>query len=797
MAKSFTALSFSTRILIAVLGLFIAGIWGMAWHLAAVTQADIEKLLAEQMSTAADYVATDINAKIESRLIALREMATTIPPELISRPRELSTLLRRTPAPKTGLQGFFVMNADGVVIADQVSIPGGIGSQLGDRPFFQMAIASHDVIVAEPVLSRLTQRPVVTIAIALRDKADRVYAVIGNSLNPSDSSLFGQMENIRLGKTGYFIVIAPKSRLVVSATDKKRILDTVPEGSNKLLDRRIREGYDGPGIAHTSKGLETFTVSRRLPTTGWLLAAGITTDEVFAPIVHQKEQIYLTALFISLVMFGVLLLVLRRQIAPLEEARLRMQRMVNQEDPFAPIPKKRDDEIGQLIESFNQLVLWRSVAEHQMEYLAHHDNLTDLPNRVLVHDRFQQAQSLADRLQHKVALIFIDLDHFKTINDTLGHGAGDVFLQQIAKRLQTCVRDTDTISRQGGDEFLILLPALTDCDATLPVLEKILERLQQPVQIDGTELGTTASIGISIYPDDGEDFHTLLKHADMAMYRAKAAGRNTYCFFDPHMNQEALEASALRQGLKRALERDELRLFYQPQIDLVRGTIVGAEALIRWQHPERGLIPPVQFIPIAEDSGLIVPVGAWVLREACRQIVAWQQAGLPRLSVAVNLSAVQFKRSDMLQTVRDALQETGCDPDLIELELTESILLQDTDNVLNTVQALKRLGVRLSIDDFGTGYSSLAYLKRMAVDKLKIDQSFVRDLNSNADSGAIVRAIIQMAHSLKLRTVAEGVESAELLQTLRELACDEVQGYHYARPLPATDFEHYLREWKP
>jgi diguanylate cyclase (GGDEF)-like protein len=797
MAKSFMTPGFSTRILLVVLGLFVTGIWGLAWRTASTIQADIEKLLADQMSTAAGYVAADIDAKIQTRLQALQRMATGISPAMMARPEQLKAYLRRADTPDTTPQGYFVLDLQGIVIADQISLPGGIGLSLKDRPFFTAALASQGPVLGEPLLGRFISQPLVSIAIALRDAEGRPTGVLANSLFPADSSLFGQMEKTRLGSTGYFIVISPKSRTVVSSNDPKRILQIVPPGTNRLFDRRIAEGYDGPAIALNSKGLEVFTVSRRLPSAGWILVAGIETREIFAPIANQKNQIFLAALLMSLVMWIVLRFVLRRQIAPLVDASLRMQRMVNQQEPFAPIPKTRNDEVGQLVDSFNQLVLWRSVAEHQMEYLAHHDSLTSLPNRVLIHDRFKQAQGFADRHQNKVGLLFIDLDHFKTINDTLGHSTGDHFLIQIASRLQHCLRDTDTISRQGGDEFLILLPSLTDGDATLPVVEKILEVLQQPLQVDGHELATTASIGISLYPDDGSDFNTVLKHADMAMYQAKEAGRNTYCFFDPRMNQEALETSALRNGLKTALAREELVLYYQPQIDLNSGAVVGAEALIRWQHPERGMIAPAQFIPLAEESGLIVPVGAWVLREACHQIVAWQRAGLPRLSVAVNLSAVQFKRSDMMQTVRSVLEETGCEPSLLELELTETVLLQDTENVLSTVQALKGLGIKLSIDDFGTGYSSLAYLKRLAVDKLKIDQSFVRDLDRNADSAAIVRAIIQMAHSLKLRTVAEGVETAELLQPLRDFACDEVQGYLYARPLPAHAFERYLREQTP
>jgi diguanylate cyclase (GGDEF)-like protein/PAS domain S-box-containing protein len=434
----------------------------------------------------------------------------------------------------------------------------------------------------------------------------------------------------------------------------------------------------------------------------------------------------------------------------------------------------------------------RKMVEKKIEFLAYRDVLTGLPNRLLLHDRFEQAIAFADRDATKVALLFLDLDNFKTINDSLGHGVGDYLLKEIAVRLGECVRDTDTISRQGGDEFLIVLPDLRGADAITPVLLKIRDQLQTPFLIEGHELTTSVSIGIAIHPDDGRDFDTLLKKADTAMYRAKDGGRNSYRFFDEQMNIEAVEHLSLKNGLRRAIARDEFVLHYQPQIDLVTGAVVGVEALIRWNHPDLGLIPPGRFIPVAEDSGLIVPIGEWVLCEACRQAVAWQAAGLPAMVMAVNLSAVQFKRGDVEQTVMLALRESGFDPNFLELELTESILIHNTEQVLASVQRLKLLGVRLSIDDFGTGYSSLSYLKRFAVDKLKIDQSFIRDLATDEDDAAIILAIIQMARSLNLKTIAEGVETPEMLEQLRLFNCDEAQGYYFARPMPAETFNKFL-----
>ena len=435
----------------------------------------------------------------------------------------------------------------------------------------------------------------------------------------------------------------------------------------------------------------------------------------------------------------------------------------------------------------------KKAVEQQIEYMAYHDPLTGLPNRRLVQDRFFQATAQANRSGTKVALAFLDLDSFKRINDTLGHDVGDALLKDIGKRLQACIRDTDTLSRQGGDEFLLVLTGLEQVDDSAQVLIKIMDLLQEPIRVADNELSTSASMGVAIYPDDGSNFETLMKKADIAMYRAKDAGRNTYRFYDQAMNVDAVEHLVIRNGLKRALDRGEFLLHFQPQLDLRSGRVTGAEALIRWNHPELGMVSPARFIPVAEESGLIVPIGKWVLQEACLQAMKWHQAGFHDLTVAVNLSAIQFKRGDLEQSVLFALEKSGMDPRHLELELTESILIQNVESVLASVKRLKATGIKISIDDFGTGYSSLSYLKRFDIDKLKIDQSFVRDLTSDPDDAGIVRAIIQMAQNLKLQTIAEGVETQEILDELRGYGCDEAQGYHFARPMPGDALLAFLR----
>lgn len=431
--------------------------------------------------------------------------------------------------------------------------------------------------------------------------------------------------------------------------------------------------------------------------------------------------------------------------------------------------------------------------EERLEYVANHDGLTSLPNRVLLRDRAERAIARAARDGSRVALVQVDLDHFKLINDSLGHANGDRLLLAVVDRLKDCLAETDTFCRQGGDEFILLIPEDVATEQLAGKLQHMLTELARPFDLDGRPLMVTASMGVAQYPDDAGNVDDLLLKAETAMYHAKDAGRNAFRFFAEQMNADAHERFALQTRLSGALERNELLLHFQPQVDLRTRRITGAEALVRWQDKELGLVSPARFIPIAEESGLIIPVGEWVLREACRQAQVWRQLGLPDMLIAVNMSALQFRRGDIVETVRQVLQETGLPAYCLELELTESILVGDANAMLETLRRLKSLGVQLAIDDFGTGYSSLAYLKRFPIDKLKIDQSFVRDVVEDADEAAIVHTIIQLGKSLKMTTIAEGVETEAQLAFLRVEGCREAQGYLFSRPLPPDDFYCYFK----
>jgi len=434
----------------------------------------------------------------------------------------------------------------------------------------------------------------------------------------------------------------------------------------------------------------------------------------------------------------------------------------------------------------------RTYAEEQIKHLAYHDALSGLPNRLLFKDRLTVAISHAQRDRAKLAVLFLDLDRFKVINDSLGHNIGDQLLQAVAARVQSCVRESDTVARLGGDEFTILLGHLPHGEDAALVAQKIIDAVRYPFHIEGREFFMTTSIGISLYPDDGIDAETLIKNADTAMYQAKEQGRDNYQLFNAFINAKALQRIALEHGLRKALANQELAVYYQPIFDFRTGRISGMEALLRWNHPTLGMIPPAVFIPLAEAIGVMIPIGTWALRTACAQAKAWQDAGFRMLSLAVNLSVCQLQQPDLLQRVREVIEETGLPARMLELEITESSAMQNPENSVRTLYELKKLGVRISLDDFGTGHSSLSYLKRFPIDTLKIDQSFVHDITHDPDTAAIVTAIIAMAHSLRLKVIAEGVEFTEQSTFLKRYSCDQMQGYLIKAPVPVDRFTDLL-----
>jgi diguanylate cyclase (GGDEF)-like protein/PAS domain S-box-containing protein len=461
------------------------------------------------------------------------------------------------------------------------------------------------------------------------------------------------------------------------------------------------------------------------------------------------------------------------------------------EDSAAPIHDRAGRVTGAVI-VFHDVSAARAMSD-QMTHSAQHDVVTNLPNRLLLNDRITQSIALARRKDRPIAVIFLDLDHFKYINDSLGHAIGDALLQSISRRLLTSVRASDTVSRQGGDEFVILLSEIAYPEDAARSAKKLLLSLTAPHSIGGQDLRIDGSIGISVYPEDGEDAETLIKNADMAMYHAKESGRNNFQFFKPAMNLKVVERQSLEGSLRCALERQEFLLHYQPKVDLITGEITGVEALIRWQRPDRRLVPPSEFVPIAEDCGLIIQIGRWVLRETCRQAREWQDAGLPFKRVSVNVSAVEFRDKDFVKGVRTILSETGLEARYLDLELTEGVLMEDVESSAAVLRELKTIGVHLAVDDFGTGYSSLSYLQEFPIDVLKIDKSFVHRITGDPYDSAIVSSIIDMGKNLKQLVIAEGIETQEQLAFLQAQHCAEGQGYLFSRPLAAAQFAHLLQ----
>ena len=527
----------------------------------------------------------------------------------------------------------------------------------------------------------------------------------------------------------------------------------------------------------------------------------LTIIAIFAPdmVGLQKEAnrsqlfTYLSGLVILICLFCLYVLQAHGRLVRIKDMLVQEEKEKFEVQNLLKEVEARSNELLKMKEALEKEVAERKLAEERIVYLAYHDRLTDLPNRRLFEERIGQELSRLKWRKRVMAVLFLDMDRFKQINDTLGHHVGDALLVAFSVLMKNCIRPGDTIARLGGDEFAILLTDLAREEDVALIIQKIFDSLVKPVIIEGKEIFVAVSIGISVSPKDGEDTLTLLKTADMAMYRAKEEGGATFQHYNPSLLTQKSEWKLLENSLRQAIERKEFLLHYQPQVDLDSGRIFGVEALVRWNHPEMGLVPPGKFIPLAEETGLIVPIGEWVLRSACAQTRIWQSEGFKNIRVAVNLSARQFRQKNLIEMVGLVLKETGIEPRFLELELTESIM-QNPEVSIMALRELRSMGLEIAIDDFGTGYSSLSYLKRFPINTLKIDQAFIRHLTDNPDDPMIVTAIITLAHNLRLKAIAEGVETVEQLKLLRLLGCDSMQGYYFSRPLPVDEMSKLLAE---
>ena len=1036
--------SLKSRITLATLTIFLVSIWGLAFYASRMLREDMQRLLGDQQFSTVSMIAAEVGQQLDDRLRALETTAGKITPAILGNPATLQKFLEDRPAVHSRFNGGIIaLGADGTVIAEIPLSMGRIGvNYMGLDGPSGVALREGKVTIGRPIMGKKHRAPVFVMAVPIRDAPGKVIGALSGVVSLGNPNFLDRITDNRYGKTGGYLLVEPQSRLIVTATDKSRIMETLPApGSVPWIDT-IFQGYRGSGIFVNPVGVEVLTSVQEVPITGWLMVAALPTAEAFAPIRDMQWRMLLAALLLTLVAGGLTWWMLARQLSPMLAA---VRTLATLSDTAQPLPVTRQDEIGQFIGGFNRLLetlahretalkaseeryrtafltspdavnitslangrylevndsflrqmgwsreevigrtseelnVWhdmgdrrrlvealqrgghcenleadfvardgrlitglmsahvlnlegeqcilsvtrditeRKLAEEQVrklsmavdqspasivitnvageieymndafvrntgysreeavgrnprilqsgktpretytalwtaltrgeawtgefqnrrkdgsEYLelavitplrqpdgrithyvavkeditakraaedtinslAYYDPLTRLPNRRLLLDRLQQALASSTRNGRYGALLFIDLDDFKTLNDTLGHDIGDLLLQQVAQRLVTCVREGDTVARLGGDEFVVMLEdlgaiaqeAATRAEA---VGEKIILTLNQIYQLGNYPHHSTPSIGVNLFVDHQGSIEDLLKRADLAMYQAKAAGRNTLRFFEPEMQAAVTARAAMEAGLREALLKGEFLLHYQAQVDKATG-LTGVEALVRWRHPQRGLVSPAEFIPLAEETGLILALGQWVLETACAQLAAW--AGRPEmahLTVAVNVSARQFHHKDFVDQVLAVLDHSGAKPQLLKLELTESLLVDDVEDVIAKMTALKVRGVGFSLDDFGTGYSSLSYLKRLPLDQLKIDQGFVRNILVDADDSAIANMVIVLAHSLGLAVIAEGVEIEAQRDFLSRQGCNSYQGYLFSRPLPLDEFEEFAK----
>ena len=713
--------------------------------------------------------------------------------------------------------GIFILDRRGTFLVDYPPHPGLRGQSFAFRQYYRRTIHDNRGIVARPYKSKRTGLPVLTFTAPVRDARGKLIAVVACSVNLLSQEALGGYRKQKFWDTGYLYVFDTTRQLILHPQDD-RLLTNVPAGKNRIMEAALA-GFEGVGETVNSKGVPMLIAVRQVHSMGWMVAVQIPTQEAYAPLAATRERIFLVSGFALFLVLAVGAAAIRRVTMPLQ----RLERAASEigkslgkaeTDGICDLGHcalddlkriRSHDEIGLLALSFlhlaqrlNLYIAERQTTEEKMSALLRTDVLTGLPNRLLLLERLQDFIGLAVqqgvvRSRPRVGVMFMDLDRFKNINDSLGHHVGDRVLIEVAQRLQSVVRASDTVARMGGDEFVIVLPHMESAGDAEAVARRVIAAMAAPVSAGGHDLSVTASIGLATWPDMAGDIASLMSRADAAMYRAKRAGLNNWCWSDPDEASVMPRRLRLETELRHALERGQLAVYFQPQYDCRSRDLVGAEALLRWHHPDLGEVSPLEFIPLAEESGLIVPIGTWVLREALRHVVRWNASGEAPLHVSVNLSPRQMNTDSVVAIVADALAKSRAAPHMLELEITEGTIVREVQSAARRLRQLSDLGIVLAIDDFGVGYSSLSYLRDLPVQKLKIDRSFIRTIPNDEGTTRLVAALIAMAHQLRLGVVAEGVESEAQLTVLRELGCETLQGFLLGKPMEAHRFERIVR----
>jgi diguanylate cyclase (GGDEF)-like protein/PAS domain S-box-containing protein len=1014
-----------TKITVFTLAIFVLSIWTLAFYSGRLLRQDMQELLGKEQFSTASFIAADVDFELAERLRGLEQVANILSPVMLENSVALQTFLERRPVFEGQFNaGIVVLDRKGTVIAEVPRSAGRIGANFGDHHHIIGALKEGKTMIGVPIVGPILKAPLLAMATPIRDVQGKIIGALSGVTDLSKPNFLDRTSESGFGQTGAYFLVAPQHRLVVTSSNKSRIMAELPaDGINPMLDRN-RRGFEGTSISIDPLGVEVLNSVKSVPVAGWYVAVRMASTEAFAPIAVLEQRIVLGTLLLTLLAGALTWWMLRRQLAPLLSTVNTLASLADTQQPLHALPITRSDEIGQLIGGFNRLLadlgqreavlkqildtasvaiflidknghitqanqrmaemfgctlaaligsdyhdwvhpsqrdiarsntvallssaipfmdlerlyrradqsqfwghltvrssldtrelghilvcvvvdiserkaqetqlklsaqvltqsgegvlvtdaqgtilmvnpalceitgysktellsqnprlfksgkqdaafyatlwetllraghwsgevwnrrkngalfpLWLTIstlhdeqgqtshyvgniydlstakaAENHIEWLSHFDALTGQPNLALLQDRTRQALNMAQRAAEPLTLMLVAIDHFSIINDTLGHQVGDALLMEMARRLSESVRKQDTVARLGGKEFMLMLPGTASQGAS-HLANELLGKLAQPCRLVGRELCMTASIGIASFPENGNDFDALFKAVEIAMRRAQVKGRNTFQIYNALMYEQVLAHDHMVRALRQAVALNQLQLLYQPQVDLQSGQISGMEALLRWQHPELGAVSPVQFIPLAEESGLIIGIGEWVLRRACQDIRHWLDLGITVGHVAVNASPLQFRDNDFVAQLSAALTESQIDPALIYIEVTESALMDNVPRNEAMLKALKELGVKLSLDDFGTGYSSLSYLKRFPFDQVKIDQSFVRDVATNASDHMLVGVIISMAHGFGMKVIAEGVETEAQCEIMRTSICDEIQGYFFSRPI--------------